>query len=70
MLVQEKGDNSMEKNKRLERKITRWYGSGIGVREWVARHWEKFLIGENMFPINEPKGFAEIAEYCYHKYKR
>ena len=60
--------NRMEKNYRLERKLTRWYGSSIRARLWAAKHWWKFLVGENMFPINEPKGFAEMSEYCYHRY--
>ena len=80
MRVQEKGDsmkknrrletNRMEKNYRLERKLTRIYGSSIRTRLWAAKHWWKFLNGWNRFPINEPKGFAEMAEYCYHRYWR
>ena len=77
-----------EVNKRLENKITRWYGqpedtpeSRIAVRVWLAKHWYRWITygctqcyiencgcGPNRGNINEPKGFAEIAEYAYNNY--
>ena len=64
------------KNKRIENKITRWYGSSISIREWCAKHYYIFITNPESlrFPLNEPKGFAEIAKYCYDqnhgKYKQ
>ena len=56
-------------NKRLENKITRWYGSSHATRLWIARHWYRWIEGTNEFSdINSPKGFAEISEYCYNTY--
>ena len=66
-------------NKRLENKITRWYGSSRATRFWIAKYWWKFINGRfgpaaelecDRFPIDEPKGFAEMAEYCYNTYWR
>ena len=56
-------------NKRLENKITCWYGSGLAARLWIARHWYRWIEGTNEFSdINSPKGFAEMSEYCYNTY--
>ena len=45
------------KNKRIENKITRWYGSSISIREWCAKHYYKFITDPESlrFPLNEPK---------------
>ena len=71
-------------NKRLENKINRWYGkdNSIGTRVWLAKHWYRWITYgcsqcyiENCGcdriengNINNPKGFAEIAEYAYDNY--
>mgnify|MGYP007032445864 CR=1 FL=1 len=68
-------------DKRLENKITRWYGKGVGTRVWLAKHWYRWITfgctqcyivncgcGPNNGNINEPKGFAEISEYAYDNY--
>ena len=63
------------KNKRIENKISRWYGPTISVREWIAKHYHRFITYgndqawiSNQTPNNnfdEPKGFAEMSKYCY-----
>ena len=68
-------------NKRLENKINRLHGKGIGTRVWLAKHWYRWITygctncrRENCGHssghgyINNPKGFAEIAEYAYDNY--
>ena len=68
-------------NKRLENKITKWYGDGVSTRVWLAKHWHRWIThGCSMCwidtcdcsaqnrSINSPKGFAEIAEYAYNNY--
>ena len=56
-------------NKRLENKITRWYGPSHATRLWVAKQWYKWMKGTNRFSdINNPKGFKEMSEYCYNTY--
>ena len=67
-------------NKRLENKINRWYDTSVGTRVWLAKHWYRYITygcpdcyhpigncGCNS-SINEPKGFAEMAEYTYDNY--
>lgn len=68
----------LEKNKRLEAKITRWYGNAETTRVWIAKHYYRFITSgctQNYVPchiteppsnINEPKGFQELAEYCFN----
>ena len=65
-------------NKRIENKIAKWYGSSFGTKVWLAKHWYRYITyGCPMHyhptgncgcdsSINEPKGFAELAEYCYN----
>ena len=69
-------------NKRLENKITRWYGKDIRTRVWLGKHWYRWITygctqcyiencGHDLIKngnINNPKGFAEIAEYAYDNY--
>jgi len=68
-------------NKRLENKITRWYGESVDTRVWLAKHWHRWITyGCSMCwidtcdcstqtrSINSPRGFAEIAEYAYNNY--
>jgi hypothetical protein len=68
-------------SKKLERKITRWYGSSVSTRHWLAKHWHRFInfgcpmcwrsgcdCNDSSRNINDPKGFAELAEYCYKNY--
>ena len=65
-------------NKRLENKITKWYGNSIGIRVWIAKHWHRWITygcsmcwtdkcdcSAKMKSINSPKGFGEIAKYSY-----
>jgi len=67
--------------KRLENKINRWYGTSIRTRVWLAKHWYRWITfgctqhyiencgcGPNNGKIDDPKGFAEIAEYAYNNY--
>ena len=30
-------------NKRLENKITKWYGNSIDTRVWIAKHWHRWI---------------------------
>jgi hypothetical protein len=61
---------------KLENKITRWYGSTKATRMWIAKHWYRYItygcprhyIECSCGNINDPKGFAEMAEYCYNEY--
>ncbi len=71
------GKHGMRKKmKRLENKITRWYGSALATRMWIARHWYRYInhgcpqhyIECYCTPIDSPKGFAEMSKYCYDKY--
>ena len=68
-------------DKRLERKISKWYGSGELIRLWLAKHWHRFIsygcpmcyndrcdCPNTRRDINNPKGFAEMSEYCYKNY--
>ena len=68
-------------NKKLERKITRWYGSCKNTRIWIAKHWHRYIkygcsmcwregcdCNHESKNINNPKGFAVLAEYCYKTY--
>ena len=70
-----------EINKRLENKITKWYGDGVSTRIWLAKHWHRWITyGCSMCwidtcdcsaqnrSINSPKGFGKIAEYAYDNY--
>ena len=71
--------NNMDK--RLERKISKWYGAGERTRYWLAKHWHRFITygcpmcwredcgcNSSSRNINNPKGFAELSEYCYKNY--
>ena len=62
--------------KKLENKINRWYGSSKATRNWLAKHWYRYInygcpqhyIECYCTSIDSPKGFAEMAEYCYKTY--
>ena len=69
-------------DKRLERKISKWYGAGERTRYWLAKHWHRFITygcpmcwregcgcNSSSKNINNPKGFAELSEYCYKNYR-
>jgi hypothetical protein len=69
-------------NKRLENKITRWYSKRLSTRFWAAKHWHRWVTygcamcwtehcdhSAKEKSINSPKGFAELAEYCYDNYR-
>ena len=58
-------------NKRLENKITKWYGDGVSTSVWLAKHWHRWITyGCSMCwidtcdcsaqnrSINSPKGFV------------
>ena len=64
-------------NKKIENKIVKWYGSSFETKVWLAKHWYRYITygcpkcyiencGCNSKGINDPKGFAELAEYCYN----
>ena len=65
-------------NKRIENKINRWYGKGPRTRIWIAKHYHRWIThGCPMCWIDDcncgsvldsPKGFGEMAEYCYEIY--
>jgi hypothetical protein len=68
-------------NKRLENKISRWYDKSVGTRVWLAKHWHRWITyGCSMCwtdkcshsfevkNIDSPKGYGEMAEYCYDNY--
>ena len=60
----------------MESKINKWYGTGEETRHWLAKHWYRWITfgcSQHYIPcsctsINEPNGFAEMAEYCYETY--
>ena len=65
-------------NKRIENKINRWYGKGRGNRIWIAKHYHRWITygcpecwNDNCsheIVLDSPKGFGEMAEYCYEIY--
>ena len=68
-------------NKRIEHKINRWYDGTLSTRVWAAKQWYRWITyGCSMCytdkcncsaqskNIYDPKGFGEIAEYCYDNY--
>ena len=54
-------------SKRLENKITRWYGKGTPTRVWLAIHWHRYITYGCSMCWHECKGHQNSVRSTYSK---